>query len=186
MSREIENPKELILDESKKIMYAEGYSGISIRRVAKKCGIAVGTIYNYFPTKKELIVEMMASFWEEYFTEIEEILGSREDFYVKLKNIFDSLGHFLIRFKAIWLNSELYNFPDYIESGLKKENIYINKLINLIEELLKKEIYGHTDSDEEKFDTHKMAGYIVINFISMIQMPYLEYQFFENILKKLF
>jgi AcrR family transcriptional regulator len=73
LPRIIEDPRELILSEAKKILENEGYSQISIRRVAKECGIAVGTIYNYFPTKKGLIIEMMTDFWEEYFCDIEPI-----------------------------------------------------------------------------------------------------------------
>lgn len=182
LSRIIENPKELILDQAKKILDNEGYSKISIRRVAKECDIAVGTIYNYFPSKKELIVEMMTNFWKEYYYNIENILKTDENFYIKLKNIFDNLNEFIKRFRQIWLNDELYASPDYIESGIKRQNIYIDKLITIIEELLKKEMLNQSN---KKFDCNKMARFIIMNFISMLQMPYCDYTFFESILKEL-
>lgn len=185
MARVIENPRELILSEAKKILYDEGYSSVSIRRVAKECNIAVGTIYNYFPTKKELIVEMMANYWEEFFLSIESIVSSKENFYVKLKNIFDNLAEFLKRFRKVWLSNEIYSSPDYIESGLERQNIYINKLIIIIEDLLKKEMCPHEDKNAKKLDAHKLAGFIIVNFVSIIQMPYLDYAFFESLLKKL-
>jgi len=185
LSRVIDNPKELILDQAKKLLHDEGYSKISIRRIAKECDIAVGTIYNYFPTKKELIVEMMTEFWKEYFYDIHIIINSDEDIYVKLKKIYDILEEFIKRFKTVWLNTEIYSTPDYIESGLKRENIYINKLIKVIEELLKKEMYNNINSKVEKQDAYEMASFIIMNFISMIQMPYMEYEVFEKILKKL-
>ncbi len=186
MSRLIENPRELILNEGKKILYNEGYSSINIRRIAKECSISVGTIYNYFPSKKELIVEMMTNFWEEYFLNIQVILSSEEDFYVKLKKIFDDLAHFIKRFRLIWLNSEIYTSPDYIESGLEKQDIYIDKLIGIIEELLKYDVYSNRDRSLKKLNPHKMAKFIVMNFVTMVQMPYFEYTFFESILKELF
>lgn len=185
MSRVIDNPKELILDQAKKLLHDEGYSKISIRRIAKECDIAVGTIYNYFPTKKELIVEMMTEFWKEYFYDIHVIINCDEDIYVKFKKIYYILGEFIKRFKTVWLNTEIYSTPDYIESGLKRENIYINKLIKVIEELLKKEMYNNINSEVEKHDAFEMASFIIMNFISMIQMPYMEYEVFEKMLKKL-
>lgn len=182
MPRLIENPRELILSEAKKILYNEGYSSISIRRVAKECDIAVGTIYNYFPTKKDLIIEMMTSFWKDYFLDIEIVIDSQENFYAKLKSIFKNLAQFIKKFKDIWLKDELYSSHDYIESGLKRKNIYIDKLITVIEELLRKHMYSY--GDKENFDTKKMASFIVMNFITMAQMPYFDYEFFESILKK--
>lgn len=185
MARIIEKPRELILNEAKKLLYDEGFNSISIRRVAKECNIAVGTIYNYFPTKKELIVEMMINFWEEYFYNIESVLSSEENFYVKLKNIFNNLAEFIKRFKEVWLNNEIYSSPDYIESGLEKENIYIHKLIIIIENLLKKEVYNHSHKITKKVNSYELASFIVMNFISMIQMPYFDYVLFESILKEL-
>ncbi|WP_066506908.1 TetR/AcrR family transcriptional regulator [Abyssisolibacter fermentans] len=185
MSRIIENPRELILSEAKKILYNEAYSSISIRRIAKECNIAVGTIYNYFPTKKELIIEMMTDFWEEYFYNIESIISSEEDFYAKLKKIFDKLSEFIKRFRKVWLSNGIHSSPDYIESGLEKQDIYINKLITIIEELLKKEVNFHRDKSVKKLDIHKLASFIVMNFISMMQMAYVDYKFFENLLKEL-
>ena len=185
MSRVIENPRELILNKAYEILYNEGYSSISIRRVAKECDIAVGTIYNYFPNKKELVVEMMANFWEEYFYNIKIILSSNEEFYTKIKNIYNDLSKFINRFREVWLKNEIYSSPDYIESGLKKQDIYIDKLILLIEELLKKEVDSSDIENIKRLDTDKMAGFIVANFISMVQMPYFDYEFFEKILKEL-
>lgn len=184
MARVIENPRELILNEAKKILYNEGYGGISIRRVAKECDIAIGTIYNYFPTKKELIVEMMTDFWQEYFYNIENILNTEDDFYVKLKYVFDDLSQFIKRFREVWLNNELYSSPEYIKSGLERQNVYINKLVTIIEEMLKKDMYDHNDESIKRFDTNKLASFIVMNFITMVQMPYFEYAFFESILKE--
>jgi AcrR family transcriptional regulator len=186
LSRIIENPRELILSEAKKMLYNEGYSRVSIRRIAKECGIAVGTIYNYFPTKKDLIIEMMTSYWEEFFYDIESIISSNEDFYIKLNKIFDILSAFIKRFKEVWLSDEIYSSPDYIESGLKKENIYIDKLIKVIKKLLEEDIYNRSDGNIKQIEPYKMASFIVANFYTMVQMPYLDYTSFESILKKVF
>jgi hypothetical protein len=83
------------------------------------------------------------------------------------------------------LNNEIYSSPDYIESGLEKENIYIHKLIIIIENLLKKEVYNDSHKITKKVNSYELASFIVMNFISMIQMPYFDYVLFERILKEL-
>ena len=67
MSRIIENPEQLILSRAKEILYNEGFKKFSMRNLSGKCGIALGTIYNYYSTKEELIIEMMTDYWKEHF-----------------------------------------------------------------------------------------------------------------------
>ncbi|MFR4439841.1 MAG: TetR/AcrR family transcriptional regulator [Hungatella sp.] len=35
---------------------------LSIRRLASESGIAIGTVYNYFPSKADLIAEVLEDF----------------------------------------------------------------------------------------------------------------------------
>ena len=86
MSRVIENPKQLILSNAKKILYNQGYHKLSMRALSKACDIALGTIYNYYPTKKVLIIEMMTEYWQNYLDSVREIATSNTDLYVKLNN----------------------------------------------------------------------------------------------------
>lgn len=48
--------KENILKASREIASKDGLQSINMRNVAKHCGVAVGSIYNYFPSKADLII----------------------------------------------------------------------------------------------------------------------------------
>lgn len=41
--------------------------GVSMRGIARECGIAVGSIYNYFPTKNDLMIAVVVEMWKEIF-----------------------------------------------------------------------------------------------------------------------
>lgn len=41
--------------------------GVSMRGIARECGIAVGSIYNYFPTKNDLMIAVVVEIWKEIF-----------------------------------------------------------------------------------------------------------------------
>jgi AcrR family transcriptional regulator len=183
MSRITENPQQLILSKAKDILYNEGYQKLSMRNISKACNIALGTIYNYYPTKKELVVEMMADYWHEYFNRIEGTANLDCNFYEKLHKIFDELSIFIKTFKEVWLKPELYDNPDYIESSAEKEDIYIERLVIFIEDILIKEV--NTNQVKCELDTYETAKFILMNFITIIQMPIFKYSSFEVVLKEL-
>ena len=47
--------KEEILQTSRKLIQKKGWSAVSIRSVASACDVSVGSIYNYFDSKTDLI-----------------------------------------------------------------------------------------------------------------------------------
>lgn len=180
MSRIIVNPSELILNTAKEILYNDGYNKLSMRNVARSCNIGLGTIYNYYPTKKSLVIEMMTCYWSDFIIKTQTIVKSDNEFYHKLKKIFDDLSFFIKTFKEIWLKPELYANPDYVKSGVEKEDIYIEKLVLLIEDILIKE-----NKIKGSITSYELAKFIVLNYITIVQMPTFKYSDFEIILKQL-
>lgn len=59
--------KEAILQTSRKLIQQDGWSVISIRNVAKACDISVGSIYNYFHNKSDLLAATVESVWCDIF-----------------------------------------------------------------------------------------------------------------------
>jgi len=54
MPKIIDGLQKQILKEAKYQIFKNGFSKMTIRSVAKACDIAVGTIYNYYPSKEFL------------------------------------------------------------------------------------------------------------------------------------
>ena len=59
--------KDEILKASRELIRERGWSAISIRSVAAACGVSVGSIYNYFDSKAELMSAAVESVWCEIF-----------------------------------------------------------------------------------------------------------------------
>lgn len=66
MNKEITS-KEDILQVCRGIAASQGFGTFTMRTVAKECGIALGTLYNYYPNKEELLIATVKSIWEEIF-----------------------------------------------------------------------------------------------------------------------
>ena len=57
--------REEIMRVSRKIVSEKGLSALNMRALAKECGIALGTLYNYYSDKDELVVAAIESVWQD-------------------------------------------------------------------------------------------------------------------------
>ena len=63
MPKIIENLREKLTAEAKRQILESGYAAVTIRSVASACQVGVGTVYNYFPSKDDLVASAMLEDW---------------------------------------------------------------------------------------------------------------------------
>lgn len=70
--------KEAILSVSRELIRTQGWESINMRTVAKECNISIGSIYNYFHSKSDLVASTVESVWCDifHFSETEEAMES--------------------------------------------------------------------------------------------------------------
>ena len=59
--------EEEILAAARALLLEKGTGALTMRSVAAACGVAVGSIYNYFPSKGALVGTTIESVWTEIF-----------------------------------------------------------------------------------------------------------------------
>ena len=64
MPKQVIDPEKLV-GQAYAIASRDGISALSVRKVATACGIAVGSVYGYFPTKADLTAAVLTRFFEE-------------------------------------------------------------------------------------------------------------------------
>ena len=57
--------KEEIMLSCRKIVAEQGLPALNMRTLAKECGIALGTLYNYYSDKNELVIAATESVWQD-------------------------------------------------------------------------------------------------------------------------
>lgn len=65
--------KEKILGVCREVIRQQGWDALNIRTVAKACGVSVGTIYNYFQSKDDLMAASVESVWHDIFHHEEDM-----------------------------------------------------------------------------------------------------------------
>jgi len=54
-----------VLKEALSLFAHDGYAAVSMRQIAGKCGIQAGALYNHFPTKQAILLELMSTHMED-------------------------------------------------------------------------------------------------------------------------
>jgi len=107
-----------------------GLSAISIRGVARECGISTGTVYNYFPSRDELVAAAAAELFSEAF--YQEFCHPRPDesYLAYCERLFESLDERLSHTGADWL-TQLQG----LESGAREASR--SRMNDLLQHMLK-------------------------------------------------
>lgn len=95
MPRIIENLSERLMAEARRQIEEFGYGAMTVRSVAKGCGVGVGTVYNYYPSKDALVASFMLSDWNECMKEARCCAQTAQDPVAVLKAMHGGLLRFL-------------------------------------------------------------------------------------------
>jgi AcrR family transcriptional regulator len=184
MPKIIENPQAIILEHAGRILEEQGYEALSMRAIAKSCGIATGTIYNYFPTKRELLLQMMTDYWEMHFTVIDNLSAGRKDLFAKLKCVFDIMEKFVFRFRDVWAGMRQENENNNGAGNMHHSHDYMRRLVDLVELILVREEQCNSSAFNYPLPTRELASFIVQNYLAICHMKKLSYSSWELLLKK--
>lgn len=104
MPKVIENVRGQLLTEARKQISEQGYAKTTIRSIANGCKIAVGTVYNYFPSKEMLIASFVADDWYRCMKPFHET--PPRDAEDVLHRIFDMLRDFSAGHRALFTDPD--------------------------------------------------------------------------------
>ncbi|MEF9941119.1 MAG: TetR/AcrR family transcriptional regulator [Lachnospiraceae bacterium] len=82
--------KEAILKTCRELVAKQGLQSLDMRSVAKKCNVSVGSVYNYFPSKADLIAATIQDVWYDIF-HMGEVCKADDSFPEYVERIFDSV-----------------------------------------------------------------------------------------------
>ncbi|MDD3334256.1 MAG: TetR/AcrR family transcriptional regulator [Eubacteriales bacterium] len=78
---------EAILAVCRKIIAKEGLPALNMRTVAEGCGVALGSLYHYYPSKKVLVSASVESVWQDIMRPLKD-WDIRDSFVDRTERIF--------------------------------------------------------------------------------------------------
>ena len=112
-----------IFDATDRLMAKEGLHHLSIHKLAKEAGIAAGTIYLYFKSKDELLVQFARRVFNKFVTAIEEGFDESQSFFEQYRRMWWNIWHFLQENPTILSNMNQYrSLPGFLETCKEMEH----------------------------------------------------------------
>lgn len=148
--------KEEILKKSRELIREKGIRHMNIRAVASFCGVSVGSVYNYFDSKAELLGAVIESVWQDIFH-----FPEGEDMF------YDTLACISWIYERMEYGSKLYpDFFTYHSVGFLQDEIAGGKklmqktwqhILDSLESVLCRDKKIRKDAFDEKFTSEKFA-----------------------------
>ena len=138
MPKLIPDAKKNILTAAKRLLLEYGYSGLVLRDVANLSGVALGTIYNYFPSKDMLVASVMAEDWHKSLINMNEACKETESIEQSVRVIYDSINEYIKIYEFVW-NEYRGVTSGFGEHHLVLRNQLSDQLIEILERFGNKE-----------------------------------------------
>ena len=130
-----------ILKAATELFASKGFDGTSVRDIAEKAGLSVPGMFHYFPSKEDILHEIMTVFMDNAYKKMMEVYSADIDPIEKLNEICkfyveQYAGH---KHQLTILISERKSLiPEHRQICIKKEREYVKALTNLFKELTKR------------------------------------------------
>ena len=130
MKEQVIDKKTAIMESALKLFTERGFHGTSTAQISKEAGIATGTLFNYFPTKEDLI----NSLYFEVKGQLSQSMGKE----IEAQNTFQD------KLRKIWSNLIKWgadNQEEFLFVGQFCSSPYITKFTR--EEVMKEYVFLH-------------------------------------------
>jgi len=97
----IKNLETRLVDEARRQIEEHGYSGMTMRSVADACGVGVGTVYNYFDSKDDLLASYMLGDWNRCISAIQAVSAYSDAPTPVLHCIYDQLVNYSAKHQGV-------------------------------------------------------------------------------------
>lgn len=134
------------------------YDQVDMKMIAKECQIAVGTLYNYFPNKRQLFIHVLAHTWQATSFALDEIYEAyelpEEKLSHSIEQLYDDISFRRGTAKYIY---KLVSNLEYDDEILDLFDILFNKVERLFEPFEKK-----TFSCDEELINKRLAKSLIL------------------------
>ncbi len=158
--------KRKILNTAFELFTTHGVQKVSIQEIAKKAQVSQVTIYNYFGSKEQMLVESIKDYYMKQIEQFEKLVEDPEsDFKEKIESIISIKSDNILSFNPDFIQTFISDIPE-LQSFIQEvmENHSMPLFIKLLEE-------------------GKQQGYVQQNISVDILMFYMN-MFYEGIQKR--
>lgn len=159
--------KEAILKVCKEIATTKGLQALNMRDVAKHCDVAVGSVYNYFPSKADLAAATVEDIWKDIFHNI-SVIDNPNNFTERVTWLFETVKNGVKEYPAFFtIHSVNFANEDKVK-GRKVMNEYFAHMKKGLLQSLQNDSNVKTDTFSETFTQENFVDFVFSNIITLL------------------
>lgn len=184
MNKTITSKAEL-LSTAKDIVFHEGIEQLNIRYLAQKSGVSVGSVYNYFSSKSDLILAVMEEFWKILFHGNICTIPEYSSFPDFFEEVYHKLYDILSDFKSIFLQ----RMDNLNLSDTDKAQCMMKQYLEHIHQGLLKVLEEDTMIPEniwcEQFTKTQFISFVTSTMMNMLSQGEIDSSYFAEIIRRI-
>lgn len=180
MRKKDENLRAALLDIAREIANEKGLYAINIRAIAKKAGVASGTVYNYFENKEDILLALTEEYWRKTLLELKSKI-QEDSFPAQIQKVYSFL-HEQLNESANTLMQSLHNVEAL---GRDKMSAMVKALGEEIINQISLDKNISSDIWDEKLTKDDFAEFVLMNILALLRMNETNIDPFIEIIKRL-
>jgi AcrR family transcriptional regulator len=159
--------KEAILATSRELAAEQGLQSLNMRTVAKKCNVSVGSVYNYFPSKSDLIAAVIQDVWQSIFN-LNKISNETDSFVDYVIWIFESVQEGVLEYPGFFMAHSMSFAGSDKEKGRQVMTKYFGHMKSGMLASLQKDRNVKLSVFTENFTQKDFVDFIFSNIITLL------------------
>lgn len=161
--------KETLLNQCREMVSENGLSSISMRGVAERCNVALGSLYNYYPSKKDLLLAVIESVWHDIF-HMDQTCRAGDSFVLYTQWIFDSVHQGMVLYPHFFTaHSISFASADKATARETMAHYFCHMKEGLLQ-VLRSDPQINPEAIGEKLHEEALVDYVLDSLLSLLLM----------------
>jgi AcrR family transcriptional regulator len=140
--------RDTILQAATRLFAGKGFERTSVRKIAEEVDLSVPGMFHYFPSKEDILNEIMIGFMDEGYARLEEIYNSDLGPVEKLEEVCKCYVEYYAGHKdqlTILVSEGKSLAPEHQQIFVDKQRVYVEALTRLFSDLAKEGLLKSID-----------------------------------------
>ena len=158
--------KEAIMKTCRDMVSERGLSALDMRSVAKACHVALGSLYNYFPSKDALVTATIESVWQDIFHM--EQCCEQKPFPEYVRWIFDSVRQGTREYPHFFTAHSISVASSAKEQARKTMEQYFSHMKAGMAQSLRADPAVRSDAFSASFSESDLIDFVLANLLTLL------------------
>lgn len=179
MKKKDDNLRQTLLDTARLLADEEGIERLNIRSIARRAGVASGTVYNYFSSKDEILLALTKEYWQQALLEMDTAITA-DSFCEALAEMCCYLKNRMLQSAGALMNS----LSGVQRAGQESMACAQQELKAILMQRMEQDVEIPDRIWDENFTKERFAEFIRMNLTELLKAPDAQADFFVGVVRR--